>query len=71
MGKELLDQTISTPLLEREVCKVSKKKCTGREFKMIIEIGGYDMDGFMLDMGSNVNIISKKSWEFKGKPINV
>jgi hypothetical protein len=46
MGKELLDQTISTPLLEREVCKVSKKKCTGREFKMIIEIGGYDMDGF-------------------------
>jgi hypothetical protein len=68
MGKELMDQTISTPLPESEVCQVSKHKHTGREFKMTNELGGYDMDGVMLDLGSNVNIMPNKSWEFMGKP---
>jgi hypothetical protein len=27
-------ETISSPLPERDLCQVSKKKCTGREFKM-------------------------------------
>jgi hypothetical protein len=48
--------------------KVNKKKCMGREFNMTIELGGYDMDGFMLDIGSDVNILPNKSWEVMGKP---
>jgi hypothetical protein len=68
MGKELTDMTISSPLPEREVCQVSKKKHIGREFKMTTELGGYDMDGVMLDLGSDVNILPKKSWELMGKP---
>jgi hypothetical protein len=35
---------------------------------MTTELGGYDMDGVMLDLGSNVNILPKKSWEVMGKP---
>jgi hypothetical protein len=35
---------------------------------MTIEIGGYDMDGVMLDMASDVNIFSKKYWEVMGNP---
>jgi hypothetical protein len=35
---------------------------------MTKEIGGYDIDGAMLDLGSNVNILLKKYWEMMGKP---
>jgi hypothetical protein len=46
------------------VCQVSKNKHTGREFKMTVELGSYDMDGVMLDLGSDKNILPKKSWDF-------
>jgi hypothetical protein len=39
--------------------QVSKKKHTGQEFKMTTELGGYDMDGVMLDLGSDVNILPR------------
>jgi hypothetical protein len=35
---------------------------------MTTELGGYDMDGVMLDLGSDMNILPKKSWEVMGKP---
>jgi hypothetical protein len=34
---------------------------------MIAELGGYDMDGVMLDLGSDVNIFLKKYLEVMGK----
>jgi hypothetical protein len=34
---------------------------------MTAEIISYEMDGVMLDMGSDVNILPKKSWELMGK----
>jgi hypothetical protein len=34
---------------------------------MTIELGGYDMEGVMLDMGSDMNIFMKKYWEVMGK----
>jgi hypothetical protein len=68
MREQEVEVTISAPLAERDVCKVSKQKRTGREFKMIVELGGYDMDGVMLDLDSDLNILHKKSWEVMGKP---
>jgi len=35
---------------------------------MTTKLGGYDMDVVMLDVGSSVNILLKKSWELMGKP---
>jgi hypothetical protein len=35
---------------------------------MMIELGSYEMDGVMLDLGYNVKIIVKKSWVLMGKP---
>jgi hypothetical protein len=35
---------------------------------MTTNICGYDMDGFMLDIRSDVNILPKKSLETTGKP---
>jgi hypothetical protein len=46
---------------KRDVCQVIKQKRIGREFKMTTKLGGYDTDGVMLDLGSNVNILPKKS----------
>jgi hypothetical protein len=62
------ETTIAAPLPERDVFQVSKQRDIGREFKMTAELAGYDMDGVMLDLGSDVNILHKKSWEVMGKP---
>jgi hypothetical protein len=35
---------------------------------MTVELKNYEMDGVMLDLGSNMNILPKKSWELMGKP---
>jgi hypothetical protein len=40
----------------------------GRELKMIVELGSYEMDDIMLDLRSDVNIFPTKSWDFMGKP---
>lgn len=62
------EEPISTPLPERGVRHVGKKKRTSREFKFFAEIGGYDMENVIMDLGSYVNILPKKSWEQMGKP---
>jgi hypothetical protein len=62
------ETTIAALLPERDVCQVSKKKRTSQEFKMTTKLGGYDIDGVMLDLGSELNILPKKSWKVMGKP---
>jgi hypothetical protein len=47
-----VEETILTPLPERDVCHVRNHKCIGQYFKMTTKLGGYDMDGFTLDLGS-------------------
>jgi len=39
----------------------------GNKFNMKVEIGSYDMDGVMLDMGSNINILLNKYLDYMGK----
>jgi hypothetical protein len=68
MKEQGVEDTISTMLLERDVFQVNKQKHNGQEFKMTTKLGGYDMDGVMLDLGSDVNIFPNKSWEVLGKP---
>jgi hypothetical protein len=68
MGEEEITISISSPLQERDVFQVRKHKCTGREFKMKIELKSYDMHGVTLDLGFDANILLKKYWELMGKP---
>jgi hypothetical protein len=37
------------------------------EIKLSAHIGDYDMDHVILDMGYNVNVFTKKTWEMMGK----
>jgi len=62
------EETISTPLPERDMCQVSKKKHMGHEFNMKTKLASYDMDGVVLDLGYDVNILPKKFLEVVSKP---
>jgi hypothetical protein len=62
-----VEATIYALLLERDVCQVNKQKHNGKEFKMAVDLGRYGMDGFMFDLGSDVNILPNKYWEVIGK----
>ena len=35
---------------------------------MNVRIGDYEMDEVILDLGSEVNVLSKQTWELMGKP---
>ena len=44
------------------------KNETQREMRMNVQIGDYDLDSVILDLGSNVKILKKKAWDNMGKP---
>ena len=45
-----------------------RKKKTGKEMRMNIHIGYYEFDSVILDLGSDVNILTKKAWQKMGSP---
>jgi hypothetical protein len=47
---------------------VCKKRRTNREFRLNENIGDFDMGDIILDLGSEVNVLSKKTWEVMGEP---
>jgi hypothetical protein len=53
---------------QRVVNQVLRKKRTSRDFRLNVHIGEYDMDNVILELGSNVNFLPKKTWEMMGKP---
>jgi hypothetical protein len=53
--------------MQRVVNQVLCKKRTSREFRLSVQIGEYDMDNVILDLGSDVNVLPKKTWEMMGK----
>ena len=44
------------------------KKNTSKEMSMNIQIGDYEFDSVILDLGSDVNILTKQTWENMGHP---
>jgi hypothetical protein len=47
------------PLLNRAVHQVSKKRRKNKELHLISQIGDYDIDYVFLDLGSEVNVMTK------------
>jgi hypothetical protein len=56
------------PLLNREVHQVSKRIRKNKELHLNAQIGEYDIDYVVLDLGSEVNVMTKQTWELMGKP---
>ena len=54
-------------MLNRVVHQVSKKRRTNKELHPNAQIGEYDIDYVVLDLGSEVNVMMKKTWALMGK----
>jgi hypothetical protein len=55
------------PLLNREVHQIGKRRRTNKELHLNAQIGEYDIDYVVLDLGSEVNVMMKKTWALMGK----
>ena len=53
--------------LDRRVNHMGKILKTSHELRMTTQIGDYEMDYIILDLGSNVNILTRQTWESMGK----
>ena len=40
----------------------------GKEMRMNIQIGDYEVDSIIMDLGSDVNILTKQTWQLMVKP---
>ena len=47
---------------------INRVKRTGIEMRLNAQIGEYDMTDIILDLGSEVNVLTKQTWEQMGKP---
>jgi hypothetical protein len=56
------------PLLNREVHQIGKKRRTNKELHLTSQIGEYEIDYVVLDLGSEVNVMTKKTLALMGKP---
>ena len=53
---------------ERAVNQIKRYVCIGREMQLSAVIGTYEMDEVVLDLGSEVNVMTRKTWEIMAKP---
>lgn len=60
----------STPIVVANgvVHQINKYIQTGKEMQLNAQIGNYEMDEFILDLGYEVNVLTKQTWELMGKP---
>jgi len=65
--KEQHENLAEQPLIIKDVKQVTKKQRTSHEFRINAQIGEYDIDNIVLDLGSDVNAMPKKMWELMGK----
>ena len=62
----MIDDIPIEPQIEKKVNQVRWKCKAGSELRMNAQIGDYDMDYIILDMGSDVNILNRQMWESMG-----
>ena len=47
---------------------INRVRRTRREMRLHAQIGDYDMTDIILDLGSEVNVLTRKTWEQMGRP---
>ena len=55
------------PLLNREVHQIGKKRRKNKELHLNAQIGEYEIDYVVLELGSEVNVTTKQTWALMGK----
>ena len=68
--QELINKCVGTALGEPCIVRKIEKHKTrmGREMRLTAQIGEYEMDQVILDLGSDVNVLPKQTWERTGIP---
>jgi hypothetical protein len=56
------------PLPNRAVHQIGKRRRTNKELHLNAQIGEYDTDYVVLDLGSAINVMMKKIWALMGNP---
>jgi hypothetical protein len=56
------------PLLSKAMHQISKKIRTNKKLHLNAQIGEYDIDCVVLDLGSEANVMTKQTWALMGKP---
>jgi len=51
------------PMVEKSIKQVSQKNRTSQEFKINAQIREFDIDNIVLGLGSDVNVLPKRTWE--------
>jgi hypothetical protein len=59
---------METPIAQRVVNQVLCSKRTNREFRFSAQVREYYVDNVILELGFDVNILPKKTWDMMGKP---
>ena len=54
----IIDKIPVVPHIEKKVNQVRQKCKTGHGLRINVQIGDYDMEYIILDLGSNVNILT-------------
>ena len=57
----IIDEILVEPQIEKKVNQVWHKCKIGHELRMNAQIGDYDMDYIILDLGSYVNILTRQT----------
>jgi len=52
----------------RKVNNFYRQKRIGKEMRLSEQIGEYDMDQVILDLGSEANILMRQTWKLMDKP---
>jgi len=64
---ELLQDSKAVKGLQELITICARTTRTGREMILTRQIGEYEMDQVILNLGSDVNVLPKQTWESMGR----
>ena len=65
---DIIEKTQSCLRREKIFNHIHRTMNIGQEIHMNSHIGDYNKDFIFLDLGSNVNVLTRKTWELMGNP---
>ena len=69
--QHIIDQSHPSSFVSSTQCaihNITGHTRTGREMRLTMQVGEFEMDEVILDLGSNVNVLTKQTWEQMGSP---
>jgi hypothetical protein len=65
---EICNTVVEGKLEQKTVNHLHTRRRTSREFRLNANIGDFNMGDIILDLGSEVNVLPKKTWKCMGEP---